>query len=153
MPVLLLFVALPLIEIALFIAIGSEIGVFTTLLLIVLGAAVGVTILRGQHARALGLMQGGLRIEPGAFLAQGAFRVLAGLFLILPGFLTDSLGLLLLVPPLQRALMRAVAARTTVHSSHHARRDDIIEGDFEVRDGPRDPLDPDRRIDDPHRPR
>ena len=78
MPILLLFVALPLIEIALFIAIGGQIGVGMTLLLILMGAMLGITILRGQQARAIAMMQGGLRIDPGSFLAQGAFRVLAG---------------------------------------------------------------------------
>ena len=150
MPILLLFVALPLIEIALFIAIGGQIGVGTTLLLIVLGAMLGVTILRGQQARALAMMQGGLRIDPGSFLAQGAFRVLAGILLILPGFLTDALGLLLLVPPLQRALVRLIGARTTVTT--RVWQDDIVEGEFTVRDPGRDPLDTDHRIDGPRQP-
>lgn len=148
MPVLLLFVALPLIEIALFISVGSMIGVLNTLLLIVLSAAIGVTILRGQHRRALGMMQGGLRIEPGTFLAQGAFRILSGLFLILPGFLTDTLGLILLIPPLQRALVRAIGARATVSTTQTWQQEDIIEGDFEVREPRRDPAAFDHRIDD-----
>ena len=150
MPLLLLFVALPLIEIALFIAIGGQIGVGTTLLLIVLGAMLGVTILRGQQARALAMMQGGLRIDPGTFLAQGAFRVLAGILLILPGFLTDTLGLLLLLPPLQRALVRLIGARATVTT--RVWQDDVVEGEFSVRDPARDPLDADHRIERPRRP-
>jgi len=150
LPLLLLFVALPLIEIALFIAIGGQIGVGTTLLLIVLGAMLGVTILRGQQARALAMMQGGLRIDPGTFLAQGAFRVLAGILLILPGFLTDTLGLLLLLPPLQRALVRLIGARATVTT--RVWQDDVVEGEFSVRDPARDPLDTDHRIERPRRP-
>lgn len=134
MPVLLFFVLLPLIEIALFIAIGGQIGVLATLALIVLGAIVGVSILRGQSARAQSMMQGGLRIQPGTFLAEGAFRVLAGLFLIVPGFLTDTLGLILLIPPLQRAIMRGIAARSTVRSSRVYRDADIVEGEYEVRE-------------------
>lgn len=114
MPVLLLFVALPLIEIALFILIGSQLGVVTTLAIIILGALLGITILRGQKARAVAMMQGGMRVDAGTFLAQGAFRVVAGLLLILPGFLTDTIGLLLLIPPLQRALIRGISVRATV---------------------------------------
>jgi len=147
-PLLLLFVALPLIEIALFIAVGSQIGVLTTLLLIVLGATLGITILRGQQARAVAMMQGGLRVRPGSFLAEGAFRVLAGLLLILPGFLTDSLGLLLLIPPLQRAIVRAIGARATVTTAYARRDGDVVEGEFEVHDPGRDPMSPDHRIDD-----
>ena len=148
MPVLLLFIALPLIEIALFIAIGGQIGVGATLALILLSALLGASILRGQQARAVAMMQGGLRIEPGTFLAQGAFRALAGLLLILPGFLTDALGLVLLIPPLQRAVVRAIGARATVATGHVYRNDDVVEGEFTVREPGRAPLDPDRRIDD-----
>ena len=148
MPLLLLFVALPLIEIALFIAVGSNVGVAVTLALIVLGALFGVTILRGQQARAISMMQSGLRIQSGTFVAQGAFRVVAGLLLILPGFLTDTIGLVLLIPFLQRAVVRAISARATVATAGVWQQDDIIEGDFEVREPRRDPADPDHRIDD-----
>ncbi|MCW1931197.1 FxsA family protein [Pararhodobacter zhoushanensis] len=148
MPILLLFIALPLIEIALFIAIGGQIGVGATLALILLSALLGASILRGQQARAVAMMQGGLRIEPGTFLAQGAFRAFAGLLLILPGFLTDVLGLALLIPALQRAVVRAIGAKATVSTAHVYRTDDVVEGEFTVREPGRDPLDPDRRIDD-----
>lgn len=148
MPFLLLFVALPLIEIALFIALGSQIGVLATLLLIILGAALGMTILRGQQARAVAMMQGGLRVEPGTFLAQGAFRVVAGILLIMPGFLTDSLGLVLLIPPLQRGLVRAIGARATVTTARTWQEADVVEGEFEVREPRRDPAEVDHRIDD-----
>ena len=148
MPFLLLFVALPLIEIALFIAMGSQIGVLATLLLIILGAALGMTILRGQQARAVAMMQGGLRVEPGTFLAQGAFRVVAGILLIMPGFLTDSLGLVLLIPPLQRGLVRAIGARATVTTARTWQEADVVEGEFEVREPRRDPAEVDHRIDD-----
>ncbi|WP_164736616.1 FxsA family protein [Pararhodobacter zhoushanensis] len=148
MPILLLFIALPLIEIALFIAIGGQIGVGATLALILLSALLGASILRGQQARAVAMMQGGLRIEPGTFLAQGAFRAFAGLLLILPGFLTDVVGLALLIPALQRAVVRAIGARATVSTAHVYRNDDVVEGEFTVREPGREPLDPDRRIDD-----
>lgn len=148
MPVLLLFIALPLIEIALFIAIGSQLGVLVTLLLIILSAMLGVTILRGQQARAIALMQSGLRVDAGSFVAQGAFRVLAGILLIIPGFLTDALGLILLIPPVQRFLVRMIGARTTVVSSHTYQQEDIIEGEFDIHEPHRDPAETDHRIDD-----
>ena len=149
MPLLLLFVALPLIEIALFIAVGGQIGVGLTLALIILGAFAGVRILRGQHARALAMMQGGLRVQPGTFLAQGAFRVLAGILLILPGFLTDALGLVLLIPFVQRALVVALAARAAVVTTRTWQAGDVVEGEFEVREAPRDPAPTDHRINPP----
>jgi UPF0716 protein FxsA len=134
LPLLLLFVVLPLVEIALFIAVGGEIGLLATLALIVLGALLGISILRGQSVRAQAMMQGGLRIQPGTFLAEGAFRVLAGLLLFVPGFLTDAIGLVLLIPAVQRAIMRGIAARATVTNSRVYRDGDIVEGEYEVRE-------------------
>ncbi|MBN8292151.1 FxsA family protein [Rhodobacter sp. NTK016B] len=151
MPALLVFVLMPLIEIALFIAVGGAIGVGATLALIVLSALLGAAVLRGQQARAVAMMQGGLRVQPGTFLAQGAFSVVSGILLILPGFLTDTIGLILLIPPLQRAIVRGIGARTTVVSTTTYRQGDVVDGEFTVHEPRRDPLDPDRRIDD-HRP-
>ncbi|PWE31770.1 FxsA family protein [Pararhodobacter marinus] len=148
MPALLVFVLMPLIEIALFIAIGGEIGVGATLALIVLSALLGAAILRGQRSRAVAMMQGGLRVAPGTFVAQGAFSVLSGILLILPGFLTDALGLVLLIPPLQRAIVRGIGARTTVVTTSTYRRGDVVDGEFTVHEPRPDPIDPDHRIDD-----
>lgn len=132
MPVLLAFIALPLIEIALFIAIGARIGVGATLGLIVLSAVAGVMILRGQQARLQAMTQGGLRMAPGRILAEGAFRLVAGLLLVLPGFLTDALGLLLLIPPLQRLILRSLGARARVVTATFHQQGDIIDGEFHV---------------------
>lgn len=158
MPILLLFVALPLIEIALFVVIGGQIGVLGVLAGIVGSAFVGVSVLRGQQARLMQVRQGLVRLSPATLLAEGAFRLIAGLLLIAPGFLTDALGLLLLIPLVQRLLVAALAARMVVHVSgaNPARGgagDDVIDGTYEVRDAdaPRPghaPLDPDHRLED-----
>lgn len=132
MPVLLAFIALPLIEIALFILIGARIGVGPTLALIVVSAMAGVLILRGQQARLQGMMQAGLRVAPGRILADGAFRLVAGLLLLLPGFLTDALGLVLLIPAVQRLILARVAARARVSSATYRQQGDIIDGEFHV---------------------
>ncbi|GAB4268525.1 MAG: FxsA family protein [Pararhodobacter sp.] len=152
MPLLLLFILLPLIEIALFIVVGAQIGVGATLALIVLSALLGVSILRGQQARALQMMQGGMRIARGMFLAQGAFRAMAGLLLILPGFLTDMIGLVLLIPPVQRAIVRIIGAGATVATATVWQDDDIVEGEYEVRTPDGDVIHHTRRIDDLRRP-
>jgi Protein affecting phage T7 exclusion by the F plasmid len=147
-PVLLLFILMPLIEIALFIAVGGQIGVGATLALIVLSALLGTAILRGQQVRAVAMMTGALKVQPGTFLAEGAFRVLSGILLILPGFLTDTLGLILLIPPLQRAIVRGIGARATVVTTRSWQQGDVVEGEYTVRDPSRDPLGPERRLDD-----
>lgn len=157
MPLLLLFVALPLLEIAMFIAVGSKIGVGMTLLLILLSAMLGVAILRGQQSRALAMMQGALRVSPGSFLAQGAFRAVAGVLLIVPGFVTDIVALLLLVPPLQGWIVRLLGVQaTTVTATMHRSATwsaggmdgDVVEGEFTVREDAPEPLDPGHRLDD-----
>lgn len=149
MPVLLAFIALPLIEIALFIAIGARIGVGPTLGLIVLSALAGVMILRGQQARLQGMMQGGLRVAPGRLLADGAFRVVGGLLLVLPGFLTDALGLILLVPAIQRLIVASVAARARVATASYRQEGDIIDGEFQVHQPGQPPRTESIRLPDP----
>jgi UPF0716 protein FxsA len=152
LPFLLFFVLLPLVEIALFIAVGAQIGVGATLALIVLSALLGVTILRGQQARAVQMMQGGLRVAPGTFLAQGAFRAFSGILLILPGFLTDVIGLVLLIPALQRAIVRMIGAGATVATATVWQEGDIVEGDYEVREPGGETVYHTHRIDDLRRP-
>lgn len=142
MPLLLLFVALPLIEIALFVVVGGQIGVLGVIGLIILSAFVGLSVLRGQQARIMLVQQGVLRLSPGALLAEGAFRLLAGVLLIAPGFLTDALGLVLLVPPVQRAILGGLAARA--QGARPGPQDDIIDGEFRVHDPQQPAHDPDR---------
>jgi UPF0716 protein FxsA len=148
-PVLLAFIALPLIEIALFIVIGARIGVGATLGLILLSAVAGVLILRGQQARLQGMMQGGLRVAPGRLLADGAFRMVAGLLLVLPGFLTDALGLILLIPAVQRLILARIAARARVATASFHQQGDIIDGEFHVHEPGQPPRTDTIRLPDP----
>lgn len=105
-----LFLAYPLIEISLFVVIGGWIGLWPTLAVVLGTGVLGVSVLRG-----LGLKAGrDLRMrvrDPGVLLAQGAMSMVAAVLLILPGFLTDGLGLVLLVPWVQRLVLALVLAR------------------------------------------
>ena len=116
MPVFLLFLAIPLIEIALFVTVGGAIGLWPTLALVLATALAGTLTVRAQGLATLGdlqlAMQG--RGNPARPLAHGALILLAGLLLITPGFFTDTLGFLLLIPPLRAALLRRLAARITI---------------------------------------
>lgn len=149
MPALLAFIALPLIEIALFIVIGARIGLGATLGLIVLSALAGVMILRGQQARLQGMMQAGLRVAPGRLLADGAFRMVAGLLLVLPGFLTDALGLILLIPAVQRLILARIASRARVATASFHQQGDIIDGEFRVHEPGQPPRTEAIRLPDP----
>lgn len=151
MPVLLILLLLPLIEIALFIAVGGWLGLWATLSLVVLGVLAGVLILRGQHDRALRMMQGGLRdVSPGTFLAQGAFRMFAGMLLIAPGFFTDAIALILLVPAVQRWIVRSLGKGISVSTVHVHREGEIIDAEYEVSE-PRHDTRPRTPIEGPHR--
>ena len=113
MPLLLALTALILVEIALFVTVGGWIGLGLTLLEILASALAGVFVLRTtwrnlSHRMTSGAAGGGGR-HPVVLAGDGALLVLAGLLLILPGFLTDLAGLVLLLPPVRAAL--AVAKR------------------------------------------
>lgn len=104
---LLALLTLPFLELAAFIAVAQLVGFLWALTLIAAGSFAGATILRhagGNHiARVRGAMGGG------AFSAlqadgNGAATLFAGILLLIPGFITDVLGLLLLIAPLRRAL-------------------------------------------------
>ena len=151
--IMLLILALPFIEIALFIQVGGWIGLWPTLGLVVLSVFVGSAILRTQGAQALRRLQAAVASDrdPSEPLAHGVLIAAAGVLLMLPGFFTDAIGLLLLLPPVRSALIRAASRRvrsrtvvftTTAGTDPRARprdypaepRGEAIEGDYEVLD-------------------
>ncbi|WP_269584786.1 FxsA family protein [Roseibium sp. Sym1] len=107
---------LPLIEIAVFIWIGGLIGVLPTIILTVVTALAGTLMLRQQGLSLLMRMQKELDAgrSPGNEVMQGAMIVLASIFLLIPGFVTDAIGLLLFIPPVREALARFIIARSNV---------------------------------------
>lgn len=111
-----LFLLFPLVEIAGFIIVGGWIGVLGTLAALLGSAFIGVLIVRiqgvGLIQRIRGEMDSG-RV-PGRELAHGAMIAAAGILFILPGFVSDMLGLLLLLPPLRDLAWRALARNVTV---------------------------------------
>lgn len=159
MPILLIILLFILVEIALFVLVGGRIGLWPVLALTLLSVLAGLGVLRMQGARSAALARGALRnVSPGSFLAQGAFAVLGGVLLLLPGFLTDMLGIALLMPPLQRLLMRTLAARLEPQRPpSEAGKAEIIEGSFRVDDdvapGRQQPAQPQRRLDARQQPR
>ena len=108
-----LLVALPLIEIGLFVTVGAAIGLWGTLAWVLGTGFAGVAIIRAQGMRGMVDLrrEADLMRNPLSPLAHGALKVLAGMMLILPGFLTDAVGLLLLIAPLRSLLIGALAAR------------------------------------------
>ncbi len=132
------FVAVPLIEIGLFIQVGGLIGLWPTLGLVLLTALIGTSLVRAQGARALADLRGAMSDlrDPTAPLAHGALILFAGALLLTPGFFTDTMGILLLIPQVRAAVMRWLAKRMQVASFTMGPRpakpheSNVIDGDF-----------------------
>ena len=136
--VLLSVLALPLIEIALFIVIGQAIGLLPTLFGIVLTGVIGALVLRWQGVAVLREMQ--VRLQRGEMPARqmgDAMLIgLAGLLLLLPGYFTDLIGLVLLVPWTRKLIYRLLARNLKVVevSTSYRRADDPELIDLDHRD-------------------
>ncbi len=130
------FLAVPLIEIALFIQVGGAIGLASTLLIVVLTAILGTFLVRQQGMQALGQVRSSFNQmrDPSEALAHGAMILFSGALLLTPGFFTDAIGFALLVPGVRLAVFRWARKRMNVttfstHTSHPA-QSDIIDGEY-----------------------
>jgi len=105
---LVVLIGWPLVEIALFVTLGAVIGLWPTLAIVVGTGFLGVTILRRRGLRSLGQLRQSVTLQPHQPLGDGLLTMLAALLLILPGFLTDFFGLLLLIPPVRRFVVHRI---------------------------------------------
>lgn len=115
MRVFALILAWPLLEIGLFVVLGGWLGLWATLAWVILSAMLGIGLIRWQGMGALREVRGGGGIAALQPMAHGALLMLSGILLILPGFFTDFLGLILLLPFVRTALIALLAARVQVH--------------------------------------
>jgi UPF0716 protein FxsA len=130
---LLVFVGVPLLELYLLIRVGSEIGALPTIGLSILTAILGSWLVRVQGFSVLLRVRGMLdRGEvPALEVLDGALLLIAGVMLLLPGFITDALGFLLLIPPLRRFVIRRFVRVIPVHSQPQGEGGPrVIEGKF-----------------------
>ena len=137
---LLAFIAVPLIEIGLFIKVGGWLTLWPTLAIVLLTGLLGTYLVRLQGLKVLNELRGSLREmrDPLSPLAHGAMILFAGALLLTPGFFTDAIGFLLLVPAVRLAVIRYVGARVKVrsfsaqaHSGQRSGRADVVDGEFE----------------------
>ncbi|MGV1048551.1 MAG: FxsA family protein [Solirubrobacterales bacterium] len=110
-----LFIVVPIAELYVIIQVGEAIGVLPTLLLLLLDAVLGSLLLRHQGRGAWRRFNEALaqRRFPGKEVADGLLIVIGGTLLLAPGFLTDVVGVFLLIPP-TRAIARGVLKRFTI---------------------------------------
>ena len=116
-PVIPLFLlALPFLEIAGFVVVGQQIGLFYTLALVVAAGVLGAVLLRVQGFGVMTRVRRELDAggDPSRELAHGAMILLAGVLLLIPGFITDVIGLLLFLPPVRDAAWRFLRSRVSV---------------------------------------
>ena len=142
---LVLFIAIPLIEIYLLIQVGGIIGAWPTVFLVVATAVIGVGLLRLQGLSTMmrareAMARGEL---PALTMLEGVALIVAGALLLTPGFFTDTIGFLLLVPPVRQGLLKALLLRgvfptpqdTSSTSTPPSSKDPYtIEGEFERKD-------------------
>ncbi len=142
-----IFLAVPLIEIALFIQIGGLIGLWPTLGIVVLTAILGTWLVRSQGAAELSRLRRSFNRldDPTEPLAHGAMILFSGALLLTPGFFTDAVGFALLVPAVRRAAFTEIRKRVKVHGfgrpgagmapgadpRQPPRGDRVIDGDYE----------------------
>ena len=126
---LLLIIGIPILEIYLFIKIGSQIGAFNTIFLIFLTAFFGIIYARYEGFNALksGMSQLVRNQLPVYEIISGAALAFAALLLILPGFATDLLGLLIVFPPTRKLIFKKVSTKQRAKT----KKQDFINGEYE----------------------
>ena len=127
--VILFIIAIPLIEIYLMIKIGGIIGAFNTIFLIFFTAITGVYFARlgGLNTMRSGVSQLIKNEIPIYEIISGAALAFAALLLIIPGFLTDLIGFLLIIPITRKFFIKSISSKFNKKKGNN----DIIEGSFE----------------------
>lgn len=145
--VLIAFIAVPLIEIALFIQVGGWLGLWPTLAIVLITAIIGSSLVRSQGARELQNLRGSFSEmrDPSEPLANGAMILFSGALLLTPGFFTDFVGFSLLIPAVRAAVFKWARSRVNVTSfqmgpgpqAPHQPNDRVIDGEYEEVNPPR----------------
>lgn len=132
--------AVPVIEIALFVQIGGHFGVIGTLAWVFASSALGLVLMRLEPQRNAQDLRTALERDasPASPMAHSALRMIGAVMIFIPGFLTDALGLLLLIPPVRHMLLARLL--TSLRSKARSQDTVIIEGEYE-HTGPQDPPD------------
>ena len=129
---LLIILFIPLLEIYLFIEIGGQIGAFNTILIILTTAIVGIYFVRLQGLSTLksGVTQIYKNQIPVYEMMSGAALAVAAVLLIIPGFATDVVGFLLIIPLTRNLIFKFIGKKY----SKNKIKDDLIEGEYEDKD-------------------
>ena len=123
-------ILIPIIEIYLLIKIGSQIGAITTIFMIFLTAIVGVYYARYEGLNTLksGFLQLSKHKKPTYEMLSGAAIAFAALLLIIPGFVTDTVGFILIFPPTRKLIFRMLSKKFSYKNQN---KSNYIDGEFE----------------------
>ena len=139
----LFFIAIPLIDVILFITVGKYIGLWNTIFIIIMTGIVGAILVKSQGINILNKALGEIRSNkvPIFSIFEGIAILIAGAFLLTPGFLTDTLGCILLVPKARNIIInyitmylkkRTIYKEKTMYNSNEGdKKNKIFEGSFE----------------------
>ena len=129
-PVLLSIILIPILEIYLFIKIGSQIGAFNTILLIFITAIIGVYYAKyeGLNTIRSGFTQIVKNEVPAYEIVSGAAIAFAAILLIIPGFATDLLGFLLIFPITRKIIFGSLSNK---FKKKETKENDLIDGEYE----------------------
>ena len=129
-PVLISIILIPILEIYLFIKIGSQIGAFNTILLIFITAIIGVYYAKYEGLNTLksGFLQLSKNETPSYEMLSGAAIAFAALLLIIPGFVTDIVGFILIFPISRKIIFSKIVKNFTKNKD---KKNNFIEGEFE----------------------
>lgn len=149
----LLFAILPIVEIAILINVGEQIGGWYTVAIVILTAFAGARLVKQQGLSTLMQAQQKMQVGtmPGQEMAEGLLLVIAGVLLVTPGFITDGLGFLLSLPMTRPLIAKALLTQLTIKAVNPSfqsnftqqayqqtqtkeQSEDIIEGEFERKD-------------------
>ncbi len=125
----LVLLLVPAVELYVMIQVGGVIGALPTIALTIATALAGAALMRSQGLMTLQTLQVQLAqgVRPESTLVEGALILTGGMLLLIPGFITDALGLALLVPGVRRRLSERLVARATVRADVHASV--VVEGE------------------------
>ncbi|WMS44325.1 FxsA family protein [Acuticoccus sp. MNP-M23] len=145
-----ILIAIPIAEVAVFLLVGSIIGALPTIALIILTAVLGATLLKRQGLSAIARLKADMdqnKVPAGA-IGQAVTVAIAGILLLTPGFITDTVGLLLFVPAVRSSIWRQVSGAVKMERGKapqrstgaprqrtHARTIDLDQGDYRPKGG------------------
>ncbi|PPR34862.1 MAG: hypothetical protein CFH26_00136 [Alphaproteobacteria bacterium MarineAlpha6_Bin4] len=129
----LFFIAIPIMEVILFITVGKHIGLWNTILIIIVTGIIGAILVKSQGISIINKAMEELKSNKMPILSifEGIAILVAGAFLLTPGFLTDTLGGLLLIPKTRNILIEYIISFLKKRANFKDKENKIFEGDYE----------------------